>query len=170
VVGALTVEAVRPDAERIAYIVRNLRPRDREEIFALRWDDDEEEFVREVISYAGDMSWVWEWNGMPVAIQGSAPRRPGVWTNWCFGTDNWDRALFAMTRHARKFIMPALLAARFHRAEALSLASHQDARGWIEMLGGKVESIMRGLGREGQDYAVYRWSPDDVRRWGTESR
>lgn len=156
------IQAVRPDAERIAYLVANLRERDREEIYGLRWNDDPEELVRDVIAYAGDMSWVWEVDHTPVSIQGSRPVRPGVWANWCFGTDRWAEAHLAMTKHARRFIIPALLGARFHRAEAISLCSHQDARGWIESLGGRLESVMRGAGRHGEDYALYVWTPENV--------
>jgi hypothetical protein len=161
----MTVRPARPDAERIAYIVRNLRERDREEIFALRWDDNEESLVRDVLSYAGDMSWVWEVDHTPVAIQGAMPLRPGVWAAWCFGTSRWPEALLSMTRHARRFIMPALLGASFHRCEASSLASHQDARGWIESLGARLEGVRHGAGRRGEDFATYVWTPDDVRRW-----
>lgn len=161
---SMIVKPVPPDAERVAYIVRNLRARDAEELFALRWDDDRDELVRHVMSYAGAMAVVWELDGLPVAAQGSAPLRPGVWANWCFGTELWPRVLLSMTRHARSFIMPKLVRAGFHRAEATSLLSHTDARGWIESLGGRLESVQRGAGRNGEDFATYVWTPEDVRR------
>jgi hypothetical protein len=156
------VRAVRPDAERIAYIVKHLRERDREEVYALRWNNDPQAFVADVLTYAGAMSVVWELDDTPVAAQGSFPVRPGVWVNWCFGTDQWRFVLLSMTKYAKRFIIPALLRAGFHRAEAHALVSHTDARRWIESLGGRPEGIQQGLGRGGEDFITYVWTPDDV--------
>lgn len=148
----------------MAYIIRNLRQRDRDELYALRWDDDPDALLESVMSYAGAMSVIWELDGVPVAAQGAAPIRPGVWGIWCFGTDKWPLVLLSMTKHAKQFIVPALLGAGFHRAEAHSMASHTDARAWIEFLGGQQESVQVGAGRGGEDYITYVWTPDNVRR------
>lgn len=160
----MPVLAVPPDAERVAYIVRHMRVRDREEIYALRWDNDPEALVRDTLLACGPMSWCWELDGLPVSLQGSCPIRPGVWANWSFGTDRWSSVLLSMTRHARHFIQPALERAGYHRAQALTLASHSDARGWIEALGGQLEGIQAGVGRSGEDFACYVWMPSGVQR------
>lgn len=148
-----------------SFIIANLRPRDREEIFALRWDDDEEKLVNEIMLWSGKMTWAWWRDGVPVALQGAWPVRPGVWSCWAFGTEQWPRVVLAMTKHSRRFIIPALLRARFHRAEAVALATHRDSRRWIEALGAREEGIRRGLGRNGEDFISYVWTPADVLRW-----
>jgi hypothetical protein len=161
----------------VEYIVTRLRQRDRDEIFALRWDDDEAKLVSEVMLWAGAMTWVWRWDGVPVSLQGTWAVRPGVWSCWAFGTDEWPHVVLAMTKHSRRFIIPALLRARFHRAEALALATHRDSRRWIEALGAREEGVRRGIGRHGEDFISYVWTPDDVIRLdrakqypGTEQR
>lgn len=148
-----------------SYIVEHLRERDRVEIFAQRWDDDEKALVASIMSWAGAMTWAWWRDGRPVSLQGAWPIRPGVWSCWAFGTDEWPRVVLSMTRHSRRFIIPALLRAQFHRAEALALASHTDSRRWIEALGARQESILKAYGRNGEDFVMYRWMPDDVQRF-----
>lgn len=162
---ARTADAVREKVTReaVEFIVANLRQRDREEIFALRWDDDEKKFVNELLPFAGAMTWAWWRDGVPVALQGAWPVRPGVWSCWAFGTQDWPRVVLSMTRHARRFIIPALLRARFHRAEAVALAAHTDSRRWIMALGAREEGFRRGFGRNGEDYVCYVWTPEDVR-------
>lgn len=81
----MTVTAVPPAPDNIRYVVEHLRARDREELFALRWDDDKAALARSIQGYAGDMSVCWCLDGVPVALQGAAPIRPGVWAIWCFG-------------------------------------------------------------------------------------
>lgn len=166
-VAAITGSAEKHKVTRAAaeFIIENLRPRDREEIFALRWDNDERAFTEDVMRFAGDMTWAWWRDGVPIALQGAWPMRPGVWSCWAFGTEQWPRVVLSMTKHSRRFIIPALLRARFHRAEAVALAAHTDSRRWIEALGAREEGIRRGFGRHGEDFVCYVWTPADVIRW-----
>jgi uncharacterized protein (DUF2237 family) len=156
----VAVVGVPAEHERMAYIIRNLRPIDREELFAVRWDDDEDKFLDYIMAYAGAMTVVWERDGLPVSAQGVVPLRPGVVELWCFGTMRWSSVLLSMTKHAKRFIVPALARAGIHRAEAHPLVSNLLARHWIERMGGRLESIQRGAGRSGEDYATYVWQPN----------
>jgi len=160
--GAFSRPVERDAVERI---VANLRKRYREEIFALRWDDDEKKLVDEVMLWSGAMTWIWWRDGEPVSLQGTWPVRPGVFSCWAFGTDRWPSVVLAMTKHSRRFIIPALLRARFHRAEAVALATHRDSRVWMTALGAREEGLRRGLGRNGEDFVGYIWTPQDVLRW-----
>lgn len=150
----------------VEYIIANLRLRDREEIFALRWDNDERALADDLLRFAGAMTWAWWRDGVPVSLQGAWPVRRGVWSCWAFGTDEWPRVVLSMTKHARRFIIPALLRARFHRAEAVALATHTDSRRWLEALGAREEGIRHGFGRNGEDFVSYVWTPADVAHWG----
>ena len=48
-------------------------------------------------------------------------------------------------------------------AEAVALATHRDSRRWmVEALGAREEGIRRGLGRHGEDFVSYVWTPQDV--------
>ena len=64
--------------EGITHIVRNLRDRDRREIFALRWDDDEDALIDNVTANAGPLWRVWSWDSEPIAVSGVIPVRPGT--------------------------------------------------------------------------------------------
>lgn len=149
----------------VEYVVRNLRDRDRDEIFALRWDDDEDKVIEEVMLWAGAMTWTFRRDGVPVSVLGIWPVRPHVWSVWAFGTNRWPRVLSAMTKHIRRFIIPALLRAQFKRAEAVALATHEDSRRWLTALGAREEGVRQAYGRNGEDFVSYVWGPQDVLRW-----
>ena len=143
--------------EGIAHIVRNLRARDRAEIFALRWNDDEDTLIDQVSANAGALWRVWSWDGEPVAINGVVPVRPGVVVAGAFGTDKWRFTLRAMTRWSLEFVIPALRCSNYHRGEAYVLASNTDSRRWIESLGAEIESVLLRYGRNREDFLLYVW-------------
>jgi len=62
-----------------------------------------------------------------------------------------------MTRWSMGFVIPTLRNAGYHRGEAYVLAANTDSRRWVEMLGGEVESLLKGYGREREDYLLYAW-------------
>jgi hypothetical protein len=144
-------------APALAHIVRNLRPRDRVEIFSLRWNDDEDQLVREVCAFAGDLWRLWLLDGEPVAVNGVIPVRPGVVIAGAFGTKKWRQIVKPMTRWSLEFVIPVLKASNYHRGEAYVLASNSDSRRWIELLGGEVETLLKGYGRQREDFLLYAW-------------
>jgi hypothetical protein len=146
-------------------IVENLRERDRAEIMALYWEEDLEALIRNTLYVSGAMCRIFEWHGVPVAIVGAAALWPGVWSGFAFGTDLWPHVVLDMTRYARRFIIPALLAVGAHRIECRALASYGGARNWIEALGGRQECTLHRFGKNQEDYVVYVWKgKDDVHR------
>lgn len=156
--------------EGLVHIVRGLRPRDRAEVFALRWDEDETRFINDVLAVAGPMWKVWSWDNEPAAINGVLPVRPGVVIAAAFGTDKWRFTLRAMTRWSREWVIPALQAASYHRGEAYVLAANVDARAWIEALGGEIEAYLYQYGRNREDFILYTWRLNDVLRWRRRGR
>ena len=104
----MTVGMHEVSREGITHIVRNLRARDRREIFALRWDDDEDQLIESISAVAGSMWKVWSWDGEPVSVNGVIPVRPGVVICGAFGTDKWRKTLRPMTHWSRTFVIPAL--------------------------------------------------------------
>ena len=141
----------------LTHIIRNLRERDRREIFALRWDDDEDQFILDMERQAGAMWKVWSWDSVPVSVNGVVPVRPGVVVCGAFGTDDWRKTLRPMTHWSRTFVIPALQTSNYHRGEAYVLATNTDSRRWIEMLGGRVEALLQGYGRNREDYLLSVW-------------
>jgi len=150
----------------LSHIVKNLRPRDRQEIFALRWDNDEDKFTFDVCQVAGDLWRLWTLDGEPVAVNGIIPVRPGVVIAGAFGTPKWRSIIKPMTRWSRDFVIPALKNSGYHRGEAYVLATHTDSRRWIELLGGEVEALLKGYGRGREDFLLYAW--DLTREGGSD--
>jgi hypothetical protein len=143
--------------EGLTHIVRNLRERDRREIFAMRWNDDEGELVAAVYQVAGDLWRMWTLDGEPVAVNGVVPVRPGVVIAGAFGTRKWRAVVRPMTRWSLDYVLPVLRMSGHHRGEAYVLATNTDSRRWIELLGGEVECLLKGYGRGREDFLLYAW-------------
>lgn len=160
----MTVRSTLVGKEGLAHIVANLRPRDRAEIFGMRWDDDEKLLVEQINLAAGDLWRMWWVDDEPVAVNGVCPIRPGVVIAGAFGTNKWRRTIRAMTRWSLDYVIPVLVRAGYHRGEAYVLAVNTDSRRWIELLGGEVEALLKGFGRSREDYLLYAW---DLTLWET---
>lgn len=143
----------------LRHIAANLRPRDRREIFALRWNDDVDEFAFEVGKVAGDLWRMWWVDGEPVAVAGVVPIRPGVVIGGAFGTDKWRQVVRPMTRWFRDYTIPILNRSNYHRGEVYVLAENTDGRRWVEFLGAEIEAVLKGYGRGREDFLLYVWRP-----------
>jgi hypothetical protein len=163
------VEARLVDREGLTHIVRQLRSRDRREIFALRWTDDEDLFIEQVAAVAGDLWRLWTLDGEPVAVNGVVPVRPGVVIAGAFGTPKWRAVLRPMTRWSLDYVIPVLKLSNYHRGEAYALVNNTDSRRWIELLGGEVEALLKGYGRNREDYLLYAWDLTRERSEGCAS-
>lgn len=147
--------------EDIAHIVRNLRERDRAEIFGLRWDDDEVSLTDTIFAVSGPMWRVWHYQGEPVAMSGVVPERPGVVMAGAFGTDKFSRVALSIVRWGTRWCIPRLQAAGYHRGYAYAMAANVDGRRFIELLGGVKEAYLHKYGRNREDYILYAWRLDE---------
>lgn len=152
--------------EDLAHIVRNLRPRDAREIFALRWDNDADALITDTLAVAGAMWRMFCYEAEPVAMAGVIPVRPGVVVAGAYGTPLWPKVMLSITRFARHWSIPRLRQAGYHRAEAYALAVNIDSRNWLLSLGAQEEAHLHGYGREQEDFILYAWRLQDVLRRG----
>ena len=155
-------------ADALAHVVANLRQRDREEIFALRWNDSEAELLTQLRAVVGQLWRVWCYRDEPVAVCGVLPIRPGVVSCASFGTDKWRHALRPMTVWVHQWLIPVLLDAGYHRGEAHVSATNEMAKRWIEAVGAHKEAYLHQYGRNREDFILYAWRSSDVlqiRRW-----
>lgn len=153
----------KPCLEAITHVCRNLRVLDREEIFATRFDDDAERLAVEIWQARNALMYcAFDPYGIPFALGGAMPMWRGVWSLWMFGTDTIQHHGLQLTRHVKTAILPAVMADGFHRGEARSLATHKQAHAWIESCGGELECVQRGLGKNGEDFHLYRWGESHV--------
>jgi hypothetical protein len=151
--------AVPVTEDRLRYVIAHLRERDRTEIYALRWDDNEEYLLHTLLPQCGASCWIWERDGVPVSIQGVIPLRPNVWSMFAFGTDEWPKVVLDMTRHAERVIKPALRRAKVRRVECRALASHTDSLKWLGLLGAHIEGFHELYGRDGELFVTCVWFP-----------
>lgn len=152
-----------PPLADMRHVAQNMRERDRNEIFATRWDDDPNKVARDVCA-SGAFRWGVYLDGAPVAAIGAHPRWPGVWTAWAFATDDWPKVVVPTTRHVRRFMIPALINFGVERVDCLSLATHTDARKWLTYLGAKEEKSLDKWGKGGETFVSYVWTREQTKR------
>lgn len=153
-----------PSYEDMLEICRNLRVRDREEIYATRWEATPEALARDS-ELTGAFRWAAYLDGRPVAAIGAFPRWPNVWSVWAYGTDDWDKVVLALTRHVKKFMIPALHRSGYVRADCAAMLSHEDARLWLTYLGGKQEKVMDKWGKNGETFVLYCWTRETTKKF-----
>lgn len=141
----------------------NLRDRDRKELFATSWRNDPAELARDA-TMTGAFRWAAYLDGTPVALIGAMPRWPGVWSAWAYGTDDWHHVVGALSRHVRRFMLPALFNAGAHRVDAFALAEHEDARKWLSFLGAEQQNTLDKWGKNGETFVCYVWTREKTKR------
>jgi hypothetical protein len=152
-----------PPYEDVLHVTSNLRERDRQEIFALYFNESPEEVARDAVG-CGEFRWGAYLDGEPVAMFGGYPRWPGVWSMWAYGTDKWPHVVRAITRQAVSFIVPAIYHSGAHRMDAFAYAGHTDARQWLQYLGADLEFRLEKWGKNCEDFVCYRMTREGMAR------
>lgn len=152
----------KPPLADLLHITHNLRERDREEIYATRFDEDRRVLANDV-AFSGDFRWAAYLDGVPVAAIGAVPRWPRVWTVWAFGTDDWNKVVLTLTKHVRNFMIPAILNAGAIRADCMALSTHEDARKWLTALGATPEKVLDNWGKNGEAFVSYCWTREKTK-------
>jgi len=152
-----------PSHEVVASVARNMRERDRTEVYATQWRDDPDDLAR-MVGLSGAMRWAVTLDGEPVAAIGVTPRWPKVWSAWAFGTDKWPKVVIPVTRHVRRFMLPGVYSTGALRVDCMALASHTDARRWLEYLGAIPEKTVDNWGKNGEKFVSYVWTRKQTRR------
>lgn len=148
-----------PDYNATSQIAQALRQRDKDELYALAWEEDPFDLARRTAAM-GEFQWIARWRSTPVASIGAVPVWPGVWTVWAYGTDEWPRVVRLLTRHVRRFMIPALMNAGAHRAHCYALRDNEDACRWLGYLGARMDAVLDNFGKNGQTFVIYSWRRD----------
>ena len=64
----------------------------------------------------------------------------------------------SLTKLIIKSIIPTLDNAGAHRVEAQSIAGYKSVHNWLKFLGLEEESVLRGYGRNGEDFINFSYA------------
>ena len=145
------------NGEDLLFVVKNMRKSDRDEVFATRWDDSDENLTNDLIS-GGEFAWISGVGETPIAAFGAIPVWNGVWSVWMVATDRWPEVCMETTKFIKRVMIPALKDIGAHRAECRSWSEHSVAHRWLEMLGATKESEIENFGRNGERFYLYCWT------------
>lgn len=155
----------KPSLTELKYVCQHMRERSREEMY-LRWPNDDPLDLAYSYFQKNDFMWVGYYDGKPAAIIGGYPVGPQAWTLFGFGTDDYEKILRTVTKHAIRFMMPAIKATGAEIAGCISPVDHIETHRWLEWLGAVEDQILPGYGKNGEDCILFAWTKEaaDVRR------
>lgn len=147
----------------LRHIIANMREADRIEFACCREDMQPDHVAASIMARGVYRSIVHTDDNEPVAAIGAVPMWRGVCAMWAFGTERWPEVILTLTKHAQRVMVPQLLAAGYHRAEARALADRADVDKWLRHLGFKAEGRLTGFGSGREDFMLYAWTdaPED---------
>lgn len=151
----------RPTMRQLRFVVQNMRELDRRELTATGADLDA--MPGRILQSAAFVFTAVDDVGMPHAVWGLIRQRQGVGVGFAFGTKQWGRALPAVMRNIRHFVLPYLLTNNYHRVECAALAHRADVARFLSLIGAQPEAVLRSWGTGGEDFVLYRWLADEHR-------
>lgn len=152
-------QATRDDVHAVAL---SMRDSDLEEFLALNHAEDRETLAIELAARYGryENALVAHHNDEPVAVGAFVTGRPGVVTLMFFASDAWQPIAARLSQRLAR-MMEVMREEGTHRIEAVALASHAEARRWLEFFGLRPEGPpMRGYGKNGEIFQQYAWVSD----------
>jgi hypothetical protein len=148
----------------MTYIAENMRAADRREIFATRAAEDIGRLVDDCMAFSAQNSAYATIACLerPIAVIGAAEVWPGVYDVWSFGTNEFKRVGFAMTKWVRKVLIPSLVKVGAHRVHCRSIEGHVEAHEWLKMLGAEPMHTLKAWGKGREDFLLFEWHIEDV--------
>ena len=144
--------------EGVQHVVHNMRAKDQAEIYATQWTDDPWEFGNSILRMSGGGYILHADDGEPVVACGAMPMWNGVMSIWMFATDRFDEISLSVHRFAKRVFFPVLDEMGWHRLECRSIATHDVAHRWLELLGAKKECEVSNYGKAGEAFYLYCWT------------
>jgi hypothetical protein len=144
--------------EDIHYVATHMRERDRREIFATMWGEDDEKLAYDLtwrIANSGEFGWVCG-TTRPVAIVGALPVWPGVWNVFMFATDEFPAVALNLTKLIKMRMIPALKESG-HKVFCWSHEGHTQAHKWLEFFGMYKEATVKHYGKNRETFYLYSY-------------
>lgn len=140
----------------LVHVCAHARPRDVLELSALFPGDWNPAGFAEMVYRSSTKGWLAYHEGVPAAAIGYSIAWTGVANLWAFGTESWPLVVKPLTRHVKKVMFPELAGMGVHRLQALALAGREDADRFIRFFGATLESEMKAIGKNREDFRMYR--------------
>jgi len=118
-----------PTPRLVMEVARNMREKDREEIFNIRWNDSLDDLVTDCLWTK--FCWVACLDGEPIAVIGAIPKHPGAWSAFMFATDDFPKIQYDMTKFTQRVIIKTLRVQGARHIQCYSLGSHDVAHRWV---------------------------------------
>lgn len=146
----------------VSYLLGNLRPADREELFCQFPDDAPLDAVAATCVRPAE-AFVAYLRGAPVMAFGFTPQTlaGNVISAWAFGTAKATRVIPAITRFVRDELAPFWIEAGVTRMEARSILGHSTAHRWMEATGAVRECDLPLWGKGGETFVLFAWRASD---------
>lgn len=148
------------DYYAVEYVSLNMRDNDWLEISALLPHDNPLQFAHEAVSaIRNDGRGIVAWHDAKPAVVGAFTQiRPGVWSVWMFGTDDFKAVAFELMRWVRTEAADILKHAKGHRLQCESRVGYDEAHKMIKAMGGIQEGPpLRRFGKDEADYIRFVW-------------
>ena len=144
-----TREAVLNAAERISDL-------DKIDLSMLSFEQDIKDTCLSLLNMCDDSGycWVFSYNGQPEAFYGVCETLPGIWSVFGFGTKNFYKIKYTVTKFIKKRVIPIVVAKNARKAVALVRG---DGNKWLQFLGAKIEVVLKGWGKDGSNYTMLTW-------------
>ena len=149
----------------LLYVMHHLRRLDRLEVEATIGGDG--------LELACVMLWAapgpkWEartQEGTPAVVGGFTTVWPGLASGWLLGTDEWPDVGREVTRFVKRFILPALDEAGFHRIECRPLAGNDLVSRWLKLCDFREEAVTAQFGRGREDFVLWARIKGNDQAW-----
>jgi hypothetical protein len=151
------------DYETVLYLCKNLRQKAREEAFASGWDGDEEKLAETMFRVGKEFGISGSFE-RPFYCGGPVEVYPGAYQFWSLASDEFGKGMLSVTKYIRRVMLPNIWQRGGWRVEARLIAGDTEVTKWMALLGAKLEKTDEKKGKNGEDFLIYVWSPNDVRR------
>lgn len=145
----------------VYFVANNMRGKDKEEIYATKFSErcTAESLTCEIMycEHLGMSFVAYDNENTPVCVFGAIEMWPKVWSVYMFATDNFASVSKKVTKFIKKKLIAIITNAGAHRAECMSLCTHNEAHNWLRFLGAEHEYTAKRFGKDGEDFYCFSW-------------
>ncbi len=142
------------DDEAVFFILKHMRPQDRQEILATEFDDD---LKRIAIKFAQgcDMAWVFcDGDGKAVAFLGGVKLWPNAGQVGFVATDDWPKVALSVSRWLYQNKLFILRHYGLKHVFCFMHSQYKQNAKWLKWLGFEAKGQLDGFGKNGEDLTM----------------